>query len=809
MDFVLHDLRQAARNLRRSPGFAAVTILTLGLGIGLVTALFAVVDAVLLRPIVAHQDRVVRIWQRDDQRGMPRVSISYRMFRAWREHSRGFDGLAAIQYADASTIPLLVDDQPRAVALAPVSANFLALLHDGPPREGRWLQAADEAPGAELTGVVSEAFARSVPGIVGRRLTWAGGGRTVLIVGVAPAEIDYPRATDIWVPAPRFFDGVAGRFDVENPRLSHFELVARLAPGVSRDQARAELTLLQEQLVAQFPDDYRALPLVVEPLLDTLLGNSRQVVLFLFAAAGLVFVIAGVNVAALLLMRASAQRREMAVRVALGASRTRLARQTIAESLLLGTLGVAAGLAAAQLFLAAARVLAPGDVPRIEQAALNVWVCLFCIATAFAWVVALGTAPVWAHRRLALTPAAERTELSLRGGRGARGLRLFTVAEVAAAVVIAIGAGLLVRSMAQLQGIDRGFTADHLAVLKVLLPDARYPDAPARVAFYDRLLPDLESLPGVTSATTVHVAPGSGVVGLSAQMVFDGQTPDDARTNPWATWEPVTPSFFRTLGIPIVQGRGFTEADGRTGAPVAVISEAVAERYWPGQNPVGRRLKFIPSFDWVTVVGVAADLRYRELTRTWLTVYFPAAQFFFFAPGSLVVRTGPPPAAVLAAIRERVRAHEPQAAVASIDTMDGLLAKELVRPRTALAVASLFALLAIVLAAVGVYGVMSYEVRQRRQELAVRAALGASRTQILAGVVVRSLALGASGAAIGLAVSAAATRGLQALLFETSPLDPAAFLAAAATLLTIVVLASWLPARRAASADPAAALRAE
>ncbi len=809
-DVLLHDLRYTVRNLRRSGFFAVITVLTLGLGIGVITALFAVVNAVLLDPIVANQNRIVRIWNNDAQRGMARVSVSYHEFRTWRDESRSFEALAAIQYADAMSIPITVDGQSEAIELAPVSADFFSVLHGGQPVAGRWLEAGDELPGAELVGVVSERFWRAkAPGIVGRRLTWAGGGRTVLVVGVAPAEFDYPFRTDIWVTAARFFDGDEGRFNIESRHLHHFEVLGRLVPGVSPDQARAELDLIHQRVVAQFPDAYRPMRVVVQPLIDSVLGSGRQVLWFLFGAAGLVFAIAGVNVAALLLMRAAAARKELAVRVALGASHLRLARQTLTEGLVLGGLGALAGLFIARLLLWIVQWLAPGDVPRIEDATLNLWVLAFCIVATLAWVLSLGTVPVWGHRRLALTSVTGPVEFSLRGARSNRGLRVFTVGQIAAAVVVAIAAGLLVRSFAHLQAIDRGFASKNLAVIELLLPQARYADAPARLAFYDRLLPDVASIPGVLAASPVHLGPGTGVVGLSAAMTFEGQTPEEARTNPWATWEPVMPSFFTTLGIPIIQGRAFTDADSRDGAPVAIVSEAVARHYWPGRDPIGKKLQLTSKFGWVTVVGVAADLRYRELTKNWLTVYFPAAQFFFFSPGSLIVRTASAPEAVMTAIRERIRAHESQAAIKSIDTMDTLLAKELSRPRTAVMVTTIFALMAILLAAVGVYGVMSYEVRQRSQELAVRSAVGASPAQILRAVLWRSLALGGFGALAGLVAASAMTRSMRSLLFELEPADPGTFLVGAVALVGIVLLASYVPARRAANSDPVAALRAE
>lgn len=812
IDFLGQDFRYAARSLRGRWPFAAVTVLTLGVGIGVVTALFAVIDAALLQPIATDQDRLVRIWKWDAERGHARHSLSYPEFQAWRDQARTLEALAAIDYSDAYSAALEVDGQPVAFTVAPVSAGFFEVAHGGAPLHGRWFRPHDDLAGADLVAVLSERFWRRMaaadPAFVGRRLTW-GGDRTLVVVGVAPSDLDFPVGTDAWVPIAPFFKAVSHPVDTETHRLSQFELIGRMAPGTSPEEARAELAVLHRRMIDQFPEHYRPMQVAVTPLLDTILGDTRRVLLFLFAAAGLVFIIGGVNVAALLLMWASSRRREMAVRVALGASHWRLARQTLAESLLLGMMGALCGLVFAQMALGIARWLAPSDVPRIEDAALDVRVLGFCVIAAFGWVLALGSAPVWSRRRIELSAGLGSSQLSFRGERGTRALRAFTIAEIASAVVVVIGAGLLVRSLVRLQGIDRGFDSSNLAVVRILLPELRYPDARTRLAFYERLLPQVAAIPGVISASPDHMGPGSGNVGLSAPMIFDGQSPREAETNPWASWEPVTPSYFRTLGIPLMRGRGFTDADARDGAPVAIVSEAVARRYWPGQDPVGKRLRLASEFPWVTVVGVAADLRYRELTRNWLTVYFPAAQFFFFDPGALVVRTASAPETLVPAIRKAIRAQEPHAALASVSTMDALLARELSRPRTALTVTALFALMAAVLAAVGVYGVISYEVIQRRRELAVRSALGASPSRLFKAVVLRSLTLGAAGAALGVVAASFVTRSLRSLLFEVVPNDPSSFVSGVGVLLGIVLLASVVPARRAAAVDPASALRVE
>lgn len=799
-----HELRYGLRTLRRSAAFTALTIGTLGLGIGTLTALFAVVNAVLLTPLVADQDRVVRIWKQDVQRAFPRVSVSYEEFNALQEQTRTIEALAAIQYADASSTVVSVDEQPWAVELTPVSPNFFDVLHRGAPLYGRWLEASDDFARDELATVVSYQFwqraAGGDPALVGRRLPLAGGVRTLIVVGIAPAQFGYPVDADMWVSIPAFFDGRAGRFDAAR-RLVHFELIGRLAAAVSREDARAELAVLSGRLTAVLPNAVYDLPIVVSPLLDTLLGNGRQVLWFLFGGAGLVFIIAGVNVAALLLMRASDRRRELAVRVALGASHARLARQTIFAGLLLAALSAGFGLLLTQLFLGTLQWFAPGEMPGIERAVIDLPVFTFCAAIALLWLIVLGTAPLWNRDRGLM--------VALQRARGTRGLRMFTVAEVAAAVIVAIGAGLLVRTFTNLQGIDRGFQPSNAAVISMLLPEADYPDARRRYALFNELVTRVRALPGVVNAAPVHLKPGTATVGLSATMIFEGQTREEASANQWASWEPTMPSVFDTMGIPIVRGRAFTDGDTAESAPVAIVSESVARQYWPGQDPIGKRLQFIASMPQAIVVGVAGDMRYRELTRNWMTVYFPGSQFFFFAPSALVVRSSGEASALVPTIRDAIRVSAPRAAIQSVETMDSLLAQELSRPRVALAVTMLFALMAIALAVVGVYGVLSYETRQRQRELAVRSAVGASPKQIFRSVIGRSAAVGAMGTAIGLAGALAATRGMRAILFEVDAADPATFAIGAVALFGIVLMAAYRPARRAAMADPVTALRIE
>jgi putative ABC transport system permease protein len=811
----MQDIRYAFRTLRRDVLFTLSTVVTLGLGIGLVTGFFAIVHAVLLQPLAPHGDTVVRIWKVDADRSLARFPISYPELKLWRDSAKSVQALAAIRYAETSAGAVIVDNEPAPLTLAPVSADFFKVVHGGSPLVGRWFTAADEGNADELAAVVSERFWRRLsggdPSFVGRRLLFPGGKRALVVVGVAPDNLEFPNETDAWVPLDGYFrpepGGIDG-LDIRSRRFWNFHFVARLRPGVTIDEARAELDVLSRGIATQFPDDLRVMPIEVEPLLDATLGTLRPLTLLLFAGAALVFLAAGGNVAALLVMRAATRTREIAVRIALGAGRFRIARQVIAESLLVGAAGALCGMGIAQLCVVLAKTVASTQVPRLGNAAIDGAVLTFCVLATVGWVVTLGTMPLWRGRSanaLELTP-----HLATRTTRSHRTLRVMIVAQVIAAVIVATAAGLLVRSFSRLLAVDRGFDVSRLAVLELLLPELQQSQtAGERAAFFSRLIPAIAALPGVEAATTVHLGPGTAQAGLSARMMFQGQAPAEARNNPYATFEPVLPAYFETLGIRMREGRAFTESDDHDAPAVAIVSESVARRYWPGQNPIGKRLQFLEQSPWTTVVGVAADTRYRELTRDWLTVYFPARQFSFFWPGAVVVRTTGDAGARLNDIRRALQTAAPGLTVHEAATMEQLVAKEVVRPRTAVAVAIIFTAMAILVAAIGVYAVFAYDLTHRGRELAVRAALGASPRRIVIDVLRTSLALGAIGAVAGLVAASLLTRSLQAILFEVTPLDAASFAAAGIGLLAVVVAASTLPARRAARINPVSLLRTE
>ena len=801
------ELRFAIRGLVRQPLASAVAVATLSLGLASVTALFAVADAVILQPVGDNDSRLVRFWKDDVERGSGLLfPISYPEYLVWKDEATSFDALAAINYADGSTGAVMIDGEPVTANMVRASAELLAVV-GARPACGRLLAPDDDVKGAELVAVVSHRFWQRVsgdPAFVGQRLSNAGD-TPITIVGVLQPDVTYPVDADIWLP---LVPGLAHESYVtlDDPRAPQFHVVGRLSPGVTVGQARSELAIIHGRLSAAYPEDYPQMPIVATPLADTVVGHVRPTLLLLLAGAALVFLVAGANVAILLLMRAESRRTEMAVRSALGATRGQLLRQTVVEAAVLGVAGVAGALLLSRGLLALTNTIDPGQAPRITEASLNPQVTAFTVIMMAMWVLAFGTAPAWQTRAARL-----RGFLTHRSAKPSRGtghrLQVMAAVQLAFAVVVLVSAGLLTRSLWQLQSIDRGLESDGVVTTRVVLPWERYGTPDDVRAFYDRTVDAIERLPGVISAAPFHLPPGTGTTGISSPFQFEGQTPDEASTNEWAVWDIATPRYFETMGIPIVSGRGFTRTDTADTQPVAIVSQSTAARYWPGAEPIGKRVRISPRFEWSTVVGVAADLRYRELTNNWLTVYYPAAQSFHFDAGNLAIRTERPPSTLLSTVRDTIQSIEPSIPIDTLTPMDEHLAAELARPRLTAQISMAFGLVTLALVTVGLFGTVSFDARQRRIEMAIRSALGASPPALRRLVLTRGLRLAAVGVIAGLVATAVGTRALSAVLFGVAPLDPLTLATVAGGLVLLAVLACWNPAQRAAATDPSEMLR--
>jgi putative ABC transport system permease protein len=810
------DLRFALRALRRNPGFSATAVLTLALGIGAATAMFSVVNGVLLRPLpVQEQDRVLVAWLEHRERGeFMHIPVRYTNLREMEQQGGAFEGLAGVWYSGAWPKVMADRGQPLAPKQTWVTGDFFRVL-GVTPALGRVLLPEDDVVGAPPVMVISYPFWQRQfggdPSVIGHTLRW--NDKNVTVVGVAPRGFDFPRGAEVWVPPvpimPATLDESAGE-----DKAVLFDVVGRLRPGVTPEQARAELAAYMRRTDPERAEALRGLVPVVTPLSELIVGEVRPALLILSAAVALVLLLACVNVANLLLLRGSVRGQELAIRSALGAGRWRIARQLLVES---GVLALLGGVLGALISVGAVRVLvalAPPELPRLESIQPDGRVFAFAAVVTLAAALLAGLAP-------AIWTAVGEPGASLRsgarvdpGGRRVRVVRqALVVGQVALALLVLAGAGLLIRSLYELQRVEMGFAKDHLLIVRTHLPPERSGTREQKLARLDRVLSEVGAVPGVRAVTSVAAGPFSGTGGVDALYTGEGQSEGERAMNPWANLEMVGPGHFRTMGIPIRRGRGFTEQDREEAAPVAVVSEALAEHTWPGADPIGQRIKIggpeTPQ-PWRTVVGIVPETRYRELVTPRPTLYLPYTQFGGpWVPVNLVLRTYINPAAVIPAVRSALREIDPELVVTDARSMHEHLAAPLARPRFSAVLLGMLAAIAVLLAAVGIYGVMAAFVRQRTHEIGVRLALGA-RTGDIRGMILRQgMLLLFLGTAIGIVAALAGTRVLAAILFEISPTDPATLAAAAGALILVGVAAFYLPVRRATRVDPMVALRAE
>jgi putative ABC transport system permease protein len=797
------DLRHAARRLRRSPGFTLLAVLTIGLGVGATTVMFSAVHGVLIKPLpYPEPDRLVMV--RGATRAQPGRAgvISYPDFRDWRDASRSFETMAALRTAD---VTLAQAGGPERIEGARVTGGFFQVLRVAPAVGHLWPAEVDQPPGQPVA-VLGDGLWRQLgadPTLVGRSLILSGQPHTV--VGVLPAGFRPPREierAEVFVPLA--LDGPA----LEERGNRSLVAIGRLRSDVPLSQARAELAAIALRLEKDHADN-TGHGAMVESLHADTVGELRRPLLVLLGAAAFVLLIACTNMANLVLPRALARRREVAIRAALGAKRSRLVRQLLTESLLLGMIGGAAGLALAHWGLAALVSLAPAGTPRLPDIALDGRVLWFSLALSLATGVAFGLAPALSASR---TPVLVALHDSGRSPGLARhpAARLIVVAEIALSLVLMAGAGLLLESFRRLMSVDPGFDPDRVLTLAVSLPDARYIRPDQRAAFYADLLERARTLPNVISAAAITPPPGRGG-DIATRFIVEGQPAPAAGQKPRAEYRAVTAGYFATMRIPLKKGRTFDARDRRETRAVAVVNETLARQVFPGQDPLGQRIRIgvgtDPSDPHVfEIVGVVGDVRVSIPAPP--EIYVPHLQQSW--PWmSLVVRTSGEPGSLAGALRRQVAALDPELSVYNVRPLAELLSDALAARRLVMALLGGFALLGLALATVGVYGVLSQSVERRRAEIGVRLALGADSGDVLRMVLGQAARLAAAGVTLGLIAAFALTRVLQGLLFGVSATDPATFAAVAAVLAAAAMLASYLPARRAARLDPAAVLREE
>jgi predicted permease len=803
------DVRYAIRLLVRSPGFTAVAVLTLALGIGANTAIFSVVHGVLVKPLpYPDPDALLRVFEEAPPE-TPEFPVSPATFLELRERTRAFAAVAAYQRADLQ----LGGERPEHLRGMRVTSGFFHLL-GYPPLLGRDFGRDDE--GEERSGVAilsHQLWARrfgSDPAIVGKTVTLSG--RSVEIVGVLPAGMQhvggsyrsYPHgeSVDIWWPQT-----LPAALTARHRAQHYLSVVGRLRPGITTAQAQEDVREISARLAMQYPRTNERWSSHVRPLRADILGASRTMLVALLAAAGAVLLIACLNVAGLLLGRAIARTREIGVRSALGATRIRLLRQLIVESSLLAVLGGVLGVALAYAIVNTLLSVAPADAPRMHMVSVDRVVLAYTLAATLATALLFGAAPAVQLARADVAPA-------LRGGRGAAGgaqqrtRRALVMTEVAVAFVLVVTSGLLVRSFGSLLGVDPGFRSQSVLTAVVSLPQARYRNTAAASAFFDRLLDRVRGLPGVRAAGMSSDLPWTGYdentsFGIEGRTFANGRSPE-------ARYHFLTPGVVEALGIPLRAGRDITPADDANAPPVVLINETTARQFWgDAEKAVGARL-WLWSKTPTTVAGVIGDVRDQPWSDTSPGgVYFPQAQQWYPQDMFVTIRTAVDPASLSGLLSQTVQELDPQLPLASVRTLEEIAGSALSTRRFTLALVSSFALTALFLALVGVYGVMAQAVAQRIREFGVRQALGARPSDILRLVLSNGMVMAVAGLAAGVIMALLLMRFVESLLFRTSPADPVTLLAVALLLLGSTIVASYIPARRATRTDPAAALRQE
>ena len=806
MTTVTHDLRIALRGFRRAPSFTITAVLILGIGIGMAVAMFTVFDAVVLRPLpVANPDRVVELFTYKGDPNTDYYVLRGDLKRVAAE-SKTMRDVAGIAHWGAPAAPLVDGDRPLVLNRTLVTGNFFTVLGTR-PLLGRFVQASDEEPGADLVLVLSYGAWRKYFGgdanIVGRRLIEPYERKAYRVIGVAPPGLEYPAAVDIWMPAWQ-----------PSEQLSVIA-VARLAPNATPRMAQTEFLRLMTALSTnQEPRAYDGAH--VETFTHAVVGDVQPILLVLVAAVGLLLLIACVNVGNLLLLRAAGRARELSVRRALGATYGDVVRQLIVESGLLGVAGGLLGLAVAAGLIKLLIAYAPPQLPRVDVIGVAGAPVLVAVGVTLAAVLVFGVLPALIASRGELASPLRYDSRAGTETRARRRMRHALVAsQVSLALVMLAGAALLGRSLERLQGLSLGYDPNHLSLLSVAFPPSLYNDASGKVdqnrlnALGDQLAPVYRVIPGVTGVTQMLVPPFLGTGIFVGRLDREGQTPEEMKSNPAYPMEAGGADYFRVYGIPILRGRAFTEADDEKAENVAVVSQSAAQKLWPNENPIGKRIHFwsADSTTLRTVVGVAGDMHYRSLRESTAEVYLPWKQSYW--QGSFAIRTTGSLASVLPALRRATAEVNPALTLWQADPMDDLIAKPLAQPRLSALLLAGFAFVSMLLAAIGLYGVMASSVRGSMRELGVRAALGASPERLRRGVLTQALLVTGTGAVVGLAVALAASRLLAKLLFEVSPADPISLLGSAALLLIVAVIAAYVPARHATRVDPVQALRAD
>ncbi len=819
MGTLLKDIRYGITSLRKRPGFSLIVVLVLALGIGANSAIFSVVNGVLLRPLpYQNPDHLVMIWGNFLKLNIERLSAKAAEYEDYRAQNKMFAEVAAFEN---QSLNLAGGDRAERITAARITPNLFPML-GAQADHGRGIATDENQPGRDKVIVLSHGlWQRRFGGqtsAVGQTLRLNEQDYTV--IGVMPASFQFPHASlpfgepaDLWIPLVYSSEEVAQR---QGPY--HLNVIARLKPDVTLAQARAEMNALGEKFETQY-SVYRGpnnadggWRITLRPLQEEAIGSSRRALLILFGAVALVLLIACANVANLLLVRASLRQKELAIRLALGATRWRIARQLLVESLLLALLGGGAGLLLAIWGVGSLAALRPTNLPRLPEISVDSRVLAFTALLTIFTAVLFGLVPAWQASKFNLQRTLKQNRTTAIGDwRQLSWRSVLLIGEVALSLVLLVAAGLLVNSFLRLQQIKPAIATDKLLTVEINLSDSTYRE-PARAAiFFRELVRRVEELPGVQGASVSTARPLSGLA-RNDPFAIEGRPLDPGNLS-FAGWQMVGANYFHTLGIPLVQGRDLTLPDMAEGAPVvAVINESMARRYWPSENPIGRHITLglpRPENPWVTIIGVARDLPHRAIDS------LPQPDWYLSRPLGpqrnqiLFVRTAGNPADLAGPIREIVSAMDRNQPVANIETMRDVISATVAPRRFNMLMFALFAAVALLLATLGIYGVMAYSVAQRTHEVGIRMALGAQRGDVLRLVIGKGMTLTLIGVAIGLAMAWGLTRLMATLLFGVTATDLTTFAVVSAFLIVVALLACYIPARRATKVDPLVALRYE
>jgi len=806
------DLTYAARMLRKNPGFAAAAVITLALGIGANTAIFSVCNAVLFKPLpYAEPSRIVTLSER--QRDGTLGDVAPANFVDWRDANRSFSGMAAAR-ASSFAPSFILGGQSEASRLAgdSVTSSFFSVL-GVQFMLGRNFLPDEDRPGQNRVAILSYAAWSERFGadrdIAGKTITLDD--KSYTVVGVLPAGFQFGATAadfqarsqvDIWVPM-----ALDPQRLQRNAHMLH--VIARLKPGVKLARAQAELDILAANLAQQYPEQNKDKGIVAVPLADQVTGSVRMALETLLGAVGLVLLIACANVANLLLNRAAARQKEMAVRIALGASRGRLAQQLLTESLLLASLGGIAGFILALAAIAALTPQLPADLSRAAGIAVDTRMLIFTAVISLVTGILFGLGPLFGPWRESAGESLKQNNRTSTGNQ-TRLRSGLAVAQIAIAITLLIGAGLMVKSFWALVHVAPGFRSDSILTARLSLPRSRYADNGQIAAFERVLRENLHGRPGIQSAGFATYVPLSGLDNGSSFLI-EGRPPLPTGTYNMSQYRPVSPGYLETIGIPLLQGRSFTVADTGESPWVVIINDSMARAYWPSENPIGQRLQFGPGEKWRTVIGVVGDVLHEGLDgEAKAELYVPVEQSWNIeSDPTIVVRTTLESGASAAELRGVVSAIDPSIPVDRVETMQQLVSGSVAQPRFRTIVLTAFSLLALVMASIGIYGVMNYLVIQRTREFGIRLSLGATPSDVLRLVLRRAALLIGAGTCLGLAGSALLVRFIANLLFGTDPLDPLTFAAVPILLAAVALAASYIPARRATRIDPIVALRYE